>query len=168
MRRAPERWPMTSPSASRLILGSRAIGCRRTFLGTFSGVVAATMAAGAIGLEPLIATKSAVAHASDDDSGERAEQSFKIRLKAARKERNLPIPLHTTNGDEALYPNRIGNFCKGLPHNGIGLVDPGAYRSLLDALASDRSEEHTSELQSRLHLVCRLLLEKKKTNSNKA
>src|SRR2546429_6773438 len=28
-------------------------------------------------------------------------------------------------------------------------------------LASRRSEEHTSELQSRLHLVCRLLLEKK-------
>src|SRR2546429_2734750 len=30
--------------------------------------------------------------------------------------------------------------------------------------ASHRSEEHTSELQSRLHLVCRLLLEKKKKN----
>src|SRR2546429_5735737 len=29
-------------------------------------------------------------------------------------------------------------------------------------LPSPRSEEHTSELQSRLHLVCRLLLEKKK------
>src|SRR2546429_5985152 len=29
--------------------------------------------------------------------------------------------------------------------------------------AAVRSEEHTSELQSRLHLVCRLLLEKKKT-----
>src|SRR2546422_4693704 len=29
-----------------------------------------------------------------------------------------------------------------------------------------RSEEHTSELQSRLHLVCRLLLEKKKKHSN--
>src|SRR2546422_7667200 len=28
--------------------------------------------------------------------------------------------------------------------------------------AAPRSEEHTSELQSRLHLVCRLLLEKKK------
>src|SRR2546422_3379953 len=28
-----------------------------------------------------------------------------------------------------------------------------------------RSEEHTSELQSRLHLVCRLLLEKKKKNN---
>src|SRR5256884_2205998 len=30
---------------------------------------------------------------------------------------------------------------------------------------ADRSEEHTSELQSRLHLVCRLLLEKKTTLS---
>src|SRR2546429_5337459 len=30
-----------------------------------------------------------------------------------------------------------------------------------------RSEEHTSELQSRLHLVCRLLLEKKKNNKNR-
>src|SRR6266550_5980689 len=29
-----------------------------------------------------------------------------------------------------------------------------------------RSEEHTSELQSRLHLVCRLLLEKKKQHHN--
>src|SRR2546422_3428068 len=29
-----------------------------------------------------------------------------------------------------------------------------------------RSEEHTSELQSRLHLVCRLLLEKKKKNGH--
>src|SRR2546422_7879896 len=31
-----------------------------------------------------------------------------------------------------------------------------------------RSEEHTSELQSRLHLVCRLLLEKKKKNTSAA
>src|SRR3712207_7006707 len=31
-----------------------------------------------------------------------------------------------------------------------------------------RSEEHTSELQSRQYLVCRLLLEKKKTNSSKS
>src|SRR5256884_6517338 len=30
-----------------------------------------------------------------------------------------------------------------------------------------RSEEHTSELQSRLHLVCRLLLEKKKNNKTR-
>src|SRR5256884_6616247 len=34
------------------------------------------------------------------------------------------------------------------------------------AFAVMRSEEHTSELQSRLHLVCRLLLEKKKINTD--
>src|SRR3712207_8283582 len=34
----------------------------------------------------------------------------------------------------------------------------------LEALLAFRSEEHTSELQSRQYLVCRLLLEKKKTS----
>src|SRR3989449_8600668 len=36
-----------------------------------------------------------------------------------------------------------------------------------ELLSASRSEEHTSELQSRLHLVCRLLLEKKKNQKNK-
>src|SRR2546422_5286415 len=47
---------------------------------------------------------------------------------------------------------------------GEALVALGAVKSeeVLRALAQQRSEEHTSELQSRLHLVCRLLLEKKK------
>src|SRR2546422_11544706 len=40
--------------------------------------------------------------------------------------------------------------------------DPGHYRPAEEVTAWKRSEEHTSELQSRLHLVCRLLLEKKK------
>src|SRR3989442_10414011 len=35
-----------------------------------------------------------------------------------------------------------------------------------DRTLSERSEEHTSELQSRPHLVCRLLLEKKKKKHN--
>src|SRR5436305_10583728 len=35
------------------------------------------------------------------------------------------------------------------------------------SLLETRSEEHTSELQSRPHLVCRLLLEKKKTNPDR-
>src|SRR2546422_5899799 len=46
-------------------------------------------------------------------------------------------------------------------HEALGHSDPlvGVSRAM------DRSEEHTSELQSRLHLVCRLLLEKKKTRN---
>src|SRR2546429_6496600 len=38
-------------------------------------------------------------------------------------------------------------------------------RNLQNLSHHTRSEEHTSELQSRLHLVCRLLLEKKKKNT---
>src|SRR2546429_1252010 len=46
-----------------------------------------------------------------------------------------------------------------LPHHGPGNL--GRQRRP----DHPRSEEHTSELQSRLHLVCRLLLEKKKKNN---
>src|SRR3712207_7814505 len=45
----------------------------------------------------------------------------------------------------------------GMAQRGLGLV-----KGDIDLLAEGRSEEHTSELQSRQYLVCRLLLEKKK------
>src|SRR3712207_7400333 len=41
-------------------------------------------------------------------------------------------------------------------------VSPDAWRSIDDGRPGRRSEEHTSELQSRQYLVCRLLLENKK------
>src|SRR5690625_5325155 len=43
----------------------------------------------------------------------------------------------------------------------------GQFRGTWD-VAMKRSEEHTSELQSRGHLVCRLLLEKKNTRNDQA
>src|SRR5690348_17886715 len=46
---------------------------------------------------------------------------------------------------------------------GLG-VQPGQLRDSVRAIPR-RSEEHTSELQSPVHLVCRLLLEKKKINN---
>src|SRR5687768_17917986 len=54
--------------------------------------------------------------------------------------------------DAALLPRHL---------RGILGRDPPALRG--HERGAHRSEEHTSELQSRLHLVCRLLLEKKKT-----
>src|SRR2546430_11389941 len=45
---------------------------------------------------------------------------------------------------------------------GLGVARGNAAKRTLDA----RSEEHTSELQSQSNLVCRLLLEKKKTNES--
>src|SRR5438105_15903837 len=46
------------------------------------------------------------------------------------------------------------------------LDQPGRVHAALEALRLARSEEHTSELQSRVDLVCRLLLEKKKKKKN--
>src|SRR5262245_63813610 len=52
---------------------------------------------------------------------------------------------------------------------GIKAAQPSPYTSYADeplAPLTSRSEEHTSELQSLRHLVCRLLLEKKKKKIN--
>src|SRR5207253_6593113 len=46
-----------------------------------------------------------------------------------------------------------------------GLLSPEAIALTVKVLQERRSEEHTSELQSRGQLVCRLLLEKKKLNN---
>src|SRR5436189_4739334 len=43
---------------------------------------------------------------------------------------------------------------------GVGLISPPPHHDIYSI--EDRSEEHTSELQSPMYLVCRLLLEKKK------
>src|SRR5256885_12251309 len=47
------------------------------------------------------------------------------------------------------------------PAGTVELVETDDYLGPLDATALERSEEHTSELQSPCNLVCRLLLEKK-------
>src|SRR3712207_7246319 len=52
-------------------------------------------------------------------------------------------------------------------HGGVH-VGRGVEEPLEPDAVEGRSEEHTSELQSRQYLVCRLLLEKKKMNSRKA
>src|SRR2546422_6445995 len=59
---------------------------------------------------------------------------------------------------------QLPGFRAFLPEPPAGCVCPATGQSaLVDGFYDgSRSEEHTSELQSRLHLVCRLLLEKKK------
>src|SRR2546422_8099612 len=71
-----------------------------------------------------------------------------------------PIPLPAPRG---LIMDRNGKvLAENVPGYTVSLLpgDEDSLRATLHRLA--RSEEHTSELQSRLHLVCRLLLEKKK------
>jgi hypothetical protein len=63
-----------------------------------------------------------------------AEDCFDLRHDAAQDTREVAMPTQTVNGDEQLYPNYIGNFSKGLPHNANGEVAPDA-KSLTPELA---------------------------------
>src|SRR2546422_5868318 len=72
-----------------------------------------------------------------------------------RRERGL----HTAGHAETVKTVRSGGFLDFAAANAGG-ADPNALGGAFHHRT--RSEEHTSELQSRLHLVCRLLLEKKK------
>src|SRR3712207_6965944 len=86
---------------------------------------------------------------------------FRSRADARRVDGQTPA--HPLAG-ELVYERRqlqLGDHRGGeLPQGGDVPVGPIARLGVEDA--QDRSEEHTSELQSRQYLVCRLLLEKKK------
>src|SRR5699024_12803861 len=64
---------------------------------------------------------------------------------------------HAAGSDDEEDAARLGRFFASWP---VPFADVATARSYLGA----RSEEHTSELQSRFDLVCRLLLEKKKAH----
>src|SRR3712207_7977421 len=84
----------------------------------------------------------------------------------------LPIyelPVHLL--EAAVESDQAGDLVVGVvrgsgapPEQELGLLKPGL-QLLFAGLALPRSEEHTSELQSRQYLVCRLLLEKKKNKN---
>jgi hypothetical protein len=99
---------------------------RRTFLG---GVGAATIAATVIGRGQVEAAPG---------SNQRANACAKLRRDVANAGlQTTPQNLqHPNNQDENLYPNKIGNFSKGLPHNDDGTVVLSAYNALLQAINS--------------------------------
>ena len=98
---------------------------RRTFLSTAG---AATIAATVIPSQVNAAT----------GSNQRANACAKLRRDTANEGlQSTPQNLqHPNNQDELLYPNKIGNFSKGLPHNNDGTVVLSAYNALLNALNS--------------------------------
>src|SRR2546422_6323010 len=79
----------------------------------------------------------------------------------------LPILIDRTTGEViSATPFVRINATKGVDLKTGRLIEnpekaPAVGKVVRDVAPSVRSEEHTSELQSRLHLVCRLLLEKK-------
>src|SRR2546429_1518947 len=119
--------------------------------------------------------------ASDFVAGRHSAEAFTAAFKAAGGEvvKEIYAPLNTPDfapyiaqvaalPADAVYAWFAGadsiRFVRAYKEYGLaGKLPLLAYNTLVDDVLL-RSEEHTSELQSRLHLVCRLLLEKKKNN----
>ena len=109
---------------------------RRAFLGS---VGAATIAAGVIAVDPLRQTENSQAKAATG-SNQRANQCAKLRRDAANNGlASTPQNLqHPDNNDEEIYPNKLGSYSKGLPHNNDGTVVASAYDALVNAINSGR------------------------------
>src|SRR2546430_17240350 len=97
----------------------------------------------------------------------KSSYSFFFFLMIRRPPRSTPFPYTT------LFRSvRIGTVADDVPQNQhpvvaerLRPVERRAHRlEVAVEIGEERSEEHTSELQSQSNLVCRLLLEKKKTN----
>jgi hypothetical protein len=103
---------------------------RRAFLSTAGVAGAATIAANVISVDVQAAP----------GSNQRANDCAKLRRDAAMEGlRATPQNLeHPNNHDEDLYPNKLGNYSKGLPHNGDGTVVLSAYNAMVQALNSGR------------------------------
>ena len=111
---------------------------RREFLGHLTkGAILAAAAGAAL---PLIDPKSVILGQKGRGDyffyQQRALATYQFRERCA-KDNFDSFPSSFTrpnNGDETLYPNRIGNYSKGLPHQSNGEVVAAAYDALLSAL----------------------------------
>lgn len=119
-----------------------ALSDRRTFIGRAGAATAASIAAGYIGVEPLFRGSDSQIQGAQG-SNQRANDCANLRREAAQDGlQNTPQNLqHPNNSDETLYPNKLGSYSKGLPHNNDGTVVLSAYQSLLQAINSGKAAD---------------------------
>lgn len=91
--------------------------------------------------------------ARSDPARHRANEAYRIRLQAAKFNRDLPSEAQPTNGDEERLSSKIGNYSKGLPHNDAGEVDLNAYSTLTYALTTGRPADFEGIIMGSLDLA---------------
>ena len=128
----PERGPLRS---------------RRAFIGQIAGVASGMVVAeAAFGDQKTeqAARKSPAGTFAPLDVGplrQRRSDAFTNRSERARQWFQLPFQTPLANDDELRYPDGWANFSKTLPHDGLGHPAPAAFRALVNACTSGRSED---------------------------
>ena len=112
------------------------------------GQIGVTFAAGILGRDATASGQSSNGSAGEGNlappsgvSNSRVHKSLALRVGAAMNESQIPVPLHTTNGDEARYSDKSGTYTKGLLQDGLCRVNLYAYKSLKTALNSGDPED---------------------------
>ncbi len=123
------------PSANNVVKAPS----RRKFLGQ---VGAALTGSALLGKAVLASAQSSNANLGDGilvpgaRGNPRVRRCFAIRLASANQQAQIPVPPHTTNGDEERYRDKCGTYSKGILQDGIGLVNSNAFQTLKRALNS--------------------------------
>jgi len=118
---------------------------RRKFLGEVVGGLATAWVASGLMAAPLVVAARREAAADELDplnAAKRRKAAYQVRRKAALFQKKLPLPPHPDNGDDLLYPNRIGSYSKALPHNALGEVIPGADNAMRNALSTGKPADY--------------------------
>jgi hypothetical protein len=71
----------------------------------------------------------------------RVAKSYALRLERATVDSLVPVPPHTTNGDEQRYSDKSASYSKGLLQNDICVVNPAAWTSFKKALNSGKMSD---------------------------
>jgi hypothetical protein len=128
--------------------GARSPGRRGFLFGAGGLAAAALVGAGSGWLGSEQATSAGATPTQPGGSGSaldleaRRARALQLRTTTAQQQLADPFPQPRPNGDEDRYDVLgLATFTKALPHDDLGEVDPGAYRALLQALQSGRSED---------------------------
>ncbi|HEY1583333.1 MAG TPA: hypothetical protein VGF73_09575, partial [Chthoniobacterales bacterium] len=118
---------------------------RRKFLGTIgaalagSAVLGKAASAAAQNYNPAVGDGTASLPAGVTDH--RVAESFTLRLGSATKEALIPVPPHTTNGDEQRYHDKSGTYTKGILQDAIGLVNLAAFQTFRHAINTGKFQD---------------------------
>ena len=122
---------------------------RRNFLGQIGATVAAGVLSAAVKASGESSreggggqrTGGSNVAAPSGVSNARVLRSFELRVNAAIAEAQIPVPPHTTNGDEERYSDKSGTYTKCLLQDGLGRVNLSAYKTFKTALNSGEPED---------------------------
>ncbi len=106
----------------------------------FIGQVSAALAGGVVLAKAATASGQTKASLPGDGLAQpttlhpRVRRAYDIRKATAVAEAHIPVPPHTTNGDEQRYHDKSGTYSKGILQDGIGLVNLAAFQTFRDAI----------------------------------